>query len=174
MIDPANALRYERTAIAQGEWWRLLTGHLVHLGAWHAALNAAAFLVLWILFRRDYRLRQWLLIVIVSIVAIDAGLWLLDPRIEWYVGASGALHGIAAAGAVSRIRQMRREGWVLAALLVVKLSYEQARGAMPFTESMPVVVDAHLYGAIGGTFAALLTWCFCRTRARERKASRPD
>jgi len=155
MIDLTGTLRYERAAIGDGEWWRLLTGHFVHLDAWHAVLNAAAFAVLWQLFRRDYTRREWLIIAIASIAVIDAGLWMLDPQVEWYVGASGALHGIAAAAAASHIRQRRREGWVLAALLVAKLAYEQWRGALPFTAGMPVIVDAHLYGAIGGALAAL-------------------
>ena len=35
------ALRYEREAVLQGEYWRLLTGHLVH-GTWlHLLLNGA-------------------------------------------------------------------------------------------------------------------------------------
>lgn len=169
MIDLAGALRYERAAIAGGEWWRLLTAHLVHLDSWHAILNAAAFAVLWLLFKREYTLRQWLLIVIASIAAIDVGLWMLDPQVEWYVGASGALHGIAAAGAISRMRQGRREGWVLAALLIVKLGYEQIRGALPFTQGMPVIVDAHLYGAIGGVLAVLAI-----IGQAGRRLSRPD
>ena len=33
-------------AIAGGEWWRLLTGNLVHLGWWHLFLNEMGLLVL--------------------------------------------------------------------------------------------------------------------------------
>ncbi|HEX7718277.1 MAG TPA: rhomboid family intramembrane serine protease, partial [Woeseiaceae bacterium] len=42
-------LRFERTAIADGEPWRLVTGHFVHLGAAHMLMNAAALLLLWLL-----------------------------------------------------------------------------------------------------------------------------
>jgi hypothetical protein len=33
-------LRYERTAVLHGEYWRLLTGHLVHGSGQHLLLNA--------------------------------------------------------------------------------------------------------------------------------------
>ena len=35
-------------------------------------------------------------------------------------------------------------------LLAAKLRYEQGVGALPFSGSDPVVVDAHLYGVAGG------------------------
>ncbi len=34
-------LRYERVAIAEGEYWRLLSAHFAHLGYPHQALNLA-------------------------------------------------------------------------------------------------------------------------------------
>ena len=34
------ALRFERSAIAAGEWWRLLGAHFVHLGWMHVLLDA--------------------------------------------------------------------------------------------------------------------------------------
>ena len=41
-----DALRFERTAIADGELWRLLTSNWVHLGWWHLFLNEMGLLVL--------------------------------------------------------------------------------------------------------------------------------
>jgi hypothetical protein len=34
-----------------------------------------------------------------------------------------------------------------------KLAWEQLHGALPLAGEMPVIVDAHLYGAIGGAVA---------------------
>ena len=42
----ATALRYEREALRHGQWWRLLTAHLVHLGWAHLAMNALALVLL--------------------------------------------------------------------------------------------------------------------------------
>ena len=146
-----DALRYDRTALAAGQEWRLLTAHFVHLDFDHAALNSLGLVLMWALFARDYRPRQWLAILLGSIAAIDAGLWLRDSTVAWYVGSSGALHGIMAAGTLAHLRRQDMDGWILAVFIVVKLAYEQSAGALPFTDSHAgVVVDAHLFGTLGG------------------------
>ena len=153
--DPGReALRYERLGLEHWQLWRLLTGHLVHLSLEHAALNSLGLVLMWALFARDYAPRQWLPIVLGSIVAIDAGLWLRDSTIAWYVGSSGALHGVMAAGTLAHLRRRDLDGGLLAAFLVLKLAYEQFSGQLPFAEGSVVVVDAHLYGALGGVAVA--------------------
>lgn len=147
-------LRYERGALAQGEWWRLLSAHLVHLDLRHALLNVIGLVLVWALFARDYTPMAWLAIVLGAIAAIDAGLWLGDSTVQWYVGSSGALHGALAAGVLAHLRTGERDGWLLAGLLAAKLLYEQTSGALPFSGSDPVVVDAHLYGVAGGAAVA--------------------
>jgi rhomboid family GlyGly-CTERM serine protease len=149
------ALRYEREAIAAGEGWRLITAHFVHLGLEHAALNALGLVLMWALFARDFRPAGWLAIVVTSIVAIDIGLWLRDSTVQWYVGSSGILHGIMAAGTLAHVRRRDLDGWILAVFIVVKLSYEQWTGALPFADGQAaVIVSSHLYGAIGGVIAS--------------------
>ena len=150
-------LRYDRTALAAGQWWRLLTAHLVHLDLEHAALNSLGLVLMWALFARDYKPGQWVLIVVTAIAAIDAGLWFRDSTVEWYVGSSGVLHGVMAAGSLAHLRRRDLDGWVLAAFIIVKLIFEQRAGALPFTDSAAgVVVDAHLYGTLGGAAVAAI------------------
>jgi rhomboid family GlyGly-CTERM serine protease len=151
-----EALRYDRTALAAGQWWRLASAHIVHLDFNHAALNSLGLVLMWALFARDYRPRQWLAIVVGSMAAIDAGLWLRDSTIAWYVGSSGALHGLMAAGTLAHLRRGDLDGWILAVFIVVKIAYEQGSGALPFSDSHGggVVVDAHLFGALGGVAVA--------------------
>ena len=110
---------------------------------------------MWALFARDYKPGQWVLIVLTAIAAIDAGLWLRDSTVAWYVGSSGALHGVMAAGTLAHLRRRDLDGWLLAAFIVVKLAFEQHAGALPFADSgAGVVVDAHLYGSLGGLAVA--------------------
>jgi rhomboid family GlyGly-CTERM serine protease len=150
-----EALRYDRAGLAAGQWWRLLSAHLVHLDLDHAILNSLGLVLMWALFARDYRPRQWLLIVLGSIAAIDAGLWLRDSTVAWYVGSSGALHGIMAAGTLAHLRRRDLDGWILTIFILLKLAYEQSMGALPFSQSHAgVVVDAHLFGALGGAAVA--------------------
>ena len=150
------ALSYQRAGIAAGEWWRLLTAHFVHLDASHALLNSLGLVLMWALFARDYSPLRWAAIYLVSALAISVGLYVFDPQLEWYVGASGALHGVMSAGTLAHVRRGDLDGWILAAFIVAKLSYEQFAGAMPFSGAGNTVVDAHLYGAIVGLVLALL------------------
>lgn len=161
------ALRYERGAIAAGEYWRLFTGHLVHGGWQHTALNLGGVALLAALFRRTYSAGQWCAVAAASLFAIDAGFWWLEPQLRWYVGMSGVLHGVLAAGAVAWWRvESRSTALALSAILIGKLAWEQWRGALPLSGEMPVIVDAHLYGAIGGGVLALLLQLSRKSRLR--------
>jgi rhomboid family GlyGly-CTERM serine protease len=159
-------LEYRRTAVAAGEWWRLVTAHLVHLDLRHAVINCAGLALMWALFERDYTGRQWLAILVGAAAAIDAGLWVWSSTVGWYVGSSGVLHGVMAAGALAHLRRREADGWVLAAFLAAKLAWGHWVGALPLGLHSEVVVDAHVYGAAGGLVVAALF----RPRARAAPA----
>src|SRR5450631_3209353 len=115
-------LRYDRSAIAAGGWWRLLTAHIVHLDAHHLLLNELGLVLMWSLFADDYDAVEWCIIVLAGALAISSGLWWLSPRVEWYVGASGVLHSIMGAGAARHLAQGAWDRWLLFGALVVKLA----------------------------------------------------
>jgi rhomboid family GlyGly-CTERM serine protease len=163
-----SGFRFDRTAISAGEFWRLASGHFVHLGGPHLALNAAGLALVWFLVGQVFDGRQWLLVLGMSLLTMDLGLWFLNPGLDWYVGLSGLLHGFLAAGLVARLRRPDRETLILAALVLGKLVWEQLSGPMPGSENTaggPVVVDAHLYGALGGVLAALVLQIRVRSAA---------
>jgi rhomboid family GlyGly-CTERM serine protease len=162
--DSFNAmLRYDRSAIAAGGWWRLLTAHIVHLDLHHLILNSLGLVLMWSLFAEDYDPVEWCIIVMSGALAISSGLWWLSPHVTWYVGASGVLHAVMAAGAVKHLAAHRWDRWILVLGLCAKLAWEQWGGhAAPL-----VVVDAHLYGAACGfAVGALLSWCTAIIRRR--------
>lgn len=144
------ALRYERAAIQQGDWWRLVTGHWVHLGLRHLLLDSAGLVLLWMLYARELQPQRWLLVLACSSAAIDAGLWWGEPQVQWYVGISGLLHGAWAAGAAALALRRQRAGWLMLAILAAKLLLEHRSGASLISAGLPVVSAAHLYGALGG------------------------
>ena len=149
-------LRYDRDAIAGGELWRLVSGHFVHLGLSHWVYNGIGLSLIWFLVGQFLRSSQWLLVTCVSILCIDAGFWIMEPQLQWYVGLSGLQHGYLVAGILAGFRERRVEMAVLGAVIFGKLVYEQLIGPMPgseFSSGGAVVTAAHLYGAIGGLIA---------------------
>jgi membrane associated rhomboid family serine protease len=57
-------LRYDRSAIAAGGWWRLLTAHIVHLNTSHLILNELGLVLMWSLFAQDFDPVEWCAIVL--------------------------------------------------------------------------------------------------------------
>jgi rhomboid family GlyGly-CTERM serine protease len=108
------------------------------------------------LFAREYTPRRWAWILLASTLAIDAGLWFLRPLIDWYVGASGVLHGALAAGALAMYRRRDGTGAAVLLFLIVKLAYEQHSGASLFASDLPLLPDAHVFGVFGGLLGAWL------------------
>jgi len=139
-------LRYDRSAIAAGGWWRLLTAHIVHLDVHHLVLNELGLVLMWSLFAHDYDAVEWCAIVLAGALAISSGLWWLSPRVSWYVGASGVLHSVMAAGAAKHLVERSWDRWILIVGLCAKLAWEQWHES----SAVLIVVDAHLYGALCG------------------------
>ena len=150
-----HALRYERAAIRGGEWWRLATAHVAHLSWVHALLNATALLLILQIFRSAVRAPEWWFAGVVSMLAIDAGLWWLEPRLTWYAGASGVLHGIFVAGLAGLWRGgEHRVAIAMATGLILKLGFEWWHGPAADLVSAPVLTVAHRYGVLGGLIVA--------------------
>jgi len=154
-------LKYDRLAIQSGEVWRLLSGHFAHLGWPHLLLNLAGLALVWALVGARLSATFWLGVVLFSVTFISAAFWFLDENLIWYVGLSGLLHGLLVTGAVAGLRRSPGESIVIFVLVFGKVAYEQFAGPMPGSEIAsggPVVIDAHLYGAISGLIAGLPAW----------------
>jgi rhomboid family GlyGly-CTERM serine protease len=161
--------RYQRDAIENGEYWRLVSGHLVHLGLGHLWPNLAALVIIGALFDDVFDNAAWWRTSLASVAAIDLGLYWFEPNVLWYVGLSGVLHGFVAAGALALLLRRQPLGALLAIGLGAKLAFEQIAGPVPFTAASvggPVVVAAHLYGAAGGVLAEAAACAVRRSRSR--------
>jgi len=153
-----QTLRFDRNAIDAGQFWLLLTGNFVHLGSSHLFMNLAGFALVVALVWQRFSWWEWVLITLFSSLVVGISLYLLDEHIVWYVGFSGTLHGLIIAGVIADLRHYPKSAGVLLTLIIGKLAWEQVAGALPGSESVAggnVVVNAHLYGAIGGAVMGL-------------------
>lgn len=169
------ALEYRRAELP-AEPWRLLTGHLVHLGWRHALVNVGAWLALALLFAPYLDTKRQLLTLALAATFISLGLAGWYPSIRWYCGASGTLHALLFAGAVAALgaslrSRSARSALIPLALLVgdaIRIALEQPGGAAtPFAAWLgaTTVPQAHLLGAVAGTALGL----FWAARARRRR-----
>ena len=91
-----QALRYDRSAIAAGGWWRLLTAHIVHLDLHHLLLNELGLVLMWSLFARDYDPVEWCVIVLSGALAISCGSVVAEPArhlVRGRLGRAALDHG---------------------------------------------------------------------------------
>jgi rhomboid family GlyGly-CTERM serine protease len=154
-------LRYDRASIESGEVWRLLSGHFAHLGLTHLALNLAGLILVWALVGNRMSNTVWLAITSFVVAFISGCFWFLDENLIWYVGLSGLLHGLLISGACVGLTRWRAESIAILVLVFGKIAYEQFSGPLPgseLTSGGPVVVNAHLYGAIAGLVIGLARW----------------
>jgi len=152
-------LRYGRAEILDsGQWWRVLTGNLVHLGYPHLLLNLAGLILITLLLAHALTTRQWAFTGLCSMLGVGLGLLIFDPQLSWYVGLSGALYGLLLGGAIAEFRNHKPIACLIAAYTIGKVIWEQLYGAVESSEAITggnVIVNAHLYGMVAGGLAVL-------------------
>ncbi len=164
LLHWGGELRYARGDILHGQVWRVFTGNFVHANWRHLASDGAGLLLWMALAAYLESARSYLIVLIGSGLGVGLGLLLLDPQVAWYVGLSGILHGLFAASAV---RLLSHREWLAGVALLTalgfKIAWEQRFGDMGTGHllGVPVLVDAHLYGAVAG-FAITLALLFFR------------
>lgn len=172
--DPViAALRYDRVLIAHGEWWRLLTGNLVHLGAWHLFLNALSLALLVLLCPQRMSAFEWLRRLVLVGIGMSIGLYLFVPGLPTYVGLSGLIYGLFVLGLGHQAAQ--RDGIAIASLafLAARIGWELVIGAPASEQALiggAVVAESHLYGVV----AALLYGVVFRVFSAPRPRTKPN
>jgi membrane associated rhomboid family serine protease len=147
--------------IANGDWWRVITGGFLHAGFLHLLLNMYVLYVAGSILEPGIGTPRFLGIYFVSLVAGSLGALIVDPN-TLTVGASGAIFGLMAAViVVARGRGVEQLASQFGLFIVLNLV---------LTFSVPgISVGGHVGGLIGGTIAALLV-IFVERRMRGQRA----
>lgn len=145
--------QYERDRVLAGEWWRLVTGHLVHLDAAHLAVNAAVILAWLTLF--DERDLGWI-VSAVFCYALLAGLGILlfSAELTWMLGASAITYALVSGSAFrALLRGPRLLGLAVLGALGLKALAEGVWGLESWLSHFvdyPIASQAHVYGIAAG------------------------
>ncbi len=150
-------LAYNRDAIAKGDYWRLITGHFIHLNNMHLLLNMLGVGMVLMLFDHLLAIWQWIVVLLASALIISLLIYLNLPQVQAYVGLSGVIHTIYVLGTLQLLNQPKERNFAIILMLMVtlKLLTENVGQGISFTADMiggRVLYQAHLYGALAGLF----------------------
>jgi rhomboid family GlyGly-CTERM serine protease len=167
-------LVYHKQLIAQGEFWRLLSGHLLHTNGYHLVLNLAALFMLWALHSRFYSIKNYIALFLFCSIFTSVSIYFFDPTLIQYVGLSGVLHGVFVFGALMDINAKDKTGYLLLLGVWLKIAHEQFYGASSDVSNLieaSVAVNAHLWGALGGLLFSILYIYVLNLRLRQQDKS---
>ncbi len=164
--DAGHFFQYDRTAIATGEFWRILTGHWTHWSFDHFLWCTISFIAFGSLCERLNR-RGFIIVLTFSTIIIPVFGWFADPAMGLYRGLSGICSGLFVAACLMLMQQaLARKALsdlampIFAVLLfLAKILFECLTGQTLFVNSsiftpVPLI---HLAGGIVGLTTGIVT-----------------
>ncbi len=148
---------WDKSAIVDGQWWRILTGNFSHTNYSHLLMNLAG---LWLISYLFQPTRKQLISALI-LISLVTGLALLLSSIQVYVGLSGTLHGLFGLFALREALNGRKSSWLLVLGLVAKIAWEQLVGPSSTTGELinaRVAIEAHLAGTLTGGSMAIISF----------------
>lgn len=147
---PASGGGVTPVGVAEGEWWRLITGGFLHANLIHIAFNMFALWVLGSQLEPAIGRLRFGIVYFVSLLAGSLGVMILSPDTVT-VGASGAIFGLFGL-AVAAQRSQGVDIWQsgLGMILVINL-------ALTFGVS-GISIGGHIGGLIGGYLCGVILY----------------
>jgi membrane associated rhomboid family serine protease len=134
-------------AVAEGEWYRLVTSGFLHVSFIHIGFNMFLLLILGRLLEPALGTPRFLALYFASLFAGSLGALVAEPN-AFTVGASGAVFGLAGAVfVIARGRGMNQLAGEIGFLIVFNLVWSFI--------GPNISVGGHIGGLIGGTLCAL-------------------
>lgn len=156
LAEPVSSqwLMFDRSAIDDGQLWRVLTAHFVHLSPMHLLGNAMGVILLGYIAGRSLSNALGVTLLVWCLSVVGLGLYVFADYLERYVGLSGVLHGLILVAPFISPFYSRRIAACFLVLIVAKVLWEQSS----FYDDMAMVgmiggrveANAHLLGTIAG------------------------
>lgn len=143
----------DRFAIAQGEFWRIVSGHLAHQSFPHMLTNLSGVLVAAVMAPRWLNRWTGVILFLVLSLGVGLGIWFNNPEVGIYRGLSGTVHGwLMVCVAWSPFLGPWFKVLILAGIQLKVIwedsgLYEYAQFSGYFTDA-EVLTDAHWYGVL--------------------------
>jgi rhomboid family GlyGly-CTERM serine protease len=175
-LAPASLIEHlsdGRSAILQGELWRLWTGHLVHFSLRHALIDSATLLAIGTIAEAEFGSRRVALSLLASAPLISIGMLLASPALFEYRGASCIAVMLGTATGLSWWRSRPSSRAVLAIVafcLVAKIGLDAIGISVTLTDlpdHVRVAWQGHLLSGVLGALCYLML-----TRAQQASARR--
>ncbi|MBV1911172.1 MAG: rhombosortase [Kangiellaceae bacterium] len=143
-------LRYEKTAVNDGDLLRLFTANLCHSNWNHWILNIAGLWLMELFFKPVLSTIQRNSLLVFCMLGSVTFLHLF-MNLTWYVGLSGALHGFLVGGAMLTWSTAKKLNSAILLIVVAKLFIEYFWQINQSTENLinaNVIEEAHTFGAL--------------------------
>lgn len=154
-----DQLVWNRPKIEAGQWYRIITGNLVHSNYPHLFLNLAGLWIAGLLFIDSMNIKTFIFSAIILSLFVGLGLYYFSPDLMRYYGFSGVLYGLFIVGGTSLILQKDTlTGLLLYLFIGGKIVWDSLFGASKSSAELigvPVAVDAHISGAVGAIMISL-------------------
>ena len=133
---------YDREAIAGGQAWRLLSGHLLHSDLEHLVWNLAGLAVLGTVVEQHFGGKLLLGGLLLGSLLVDLVLWWAMPWLSHYCGLSGVLNTLLVIALAALWQQSPPLSVLVGAGSLLKILWEMAAGQALLTQTTWAAVPA--------------------------------
>ncbi|MEM9102585.1 MAG: rhombosortase [Pseudomonadota bacterium] len=164
-------LKYDREAVAQGDYWRFFTANLIHSNWIHWAFNVVGFAMIGYLFIDTLKTEEWYVSIVILFIVNIILMHLFSPHLMRYVGMSGALHGLLCCLLLNKNYLGRPLSYAVLCVIIAKVIYEswfQTENPMEALIEIRVATDSHLFGVVSGIVWGILLSLYKQHKDKHR------
>ncbi|MCP4333668.1 MAG: rhombosortase [Gammaproteobacteria bacterium] len=166
--------RYDHDWLENGQIWRIVSAHWVHVGWVHMFLNMVGLMICISLSNPRWSVRRWFLQSLCIAIGISVLFTLQNSDLHWYVGFSGVLFGLYFLAAHDLYARDRLIASLMGGAIVIKVILEQYTNYDIDSSDLigaPVIVDAHLYGLMMAIAIALVWATYTMNHGPNRQSN---